>query len=118
MFLKALKSKIHRARVTRTDIDYAGSLSVDSDLLEKAGISPYEAVLVANVTNGNRLETYAIPAPAGSGEIGVLGAAARLFKVDDVVIIINFAFYEKDETDKLKPTVLVMDENNKIKETL
>ncbi|MCP4707261.1 MAG: aspartate 1-decarboxylase [Planctomycetes bacterium] len=118
MFIKALKAKIHRATVTKAKIDYPGSIAVDADLLETAGISPYEAVLMANVTNGERAETYVIPAPAGSGEVSVLGAAARLFNPDDIIIIINFAYYTAEEIGKLKPKVVVCDENNKIKKVL
>ncbi|MHC5061540.1 MAG: aspartate 1-decarboxylase [Planctomycetota bacterium] len=115
MFIKALKAKIHRAKVTEAKIDYPGSIAVDADLLEAAGISPYEAVLMANVTNGERAETYVIPAPAGSGEVSVLGAAARLFNPDDIIIIINFAYYTAEEISKHKPKVVVCDDNNKIK---
>ena len=114
MLVKALKSKIHRARVTNTKLDYPGSLAVDSNLLDAAGIAAYEAVLLANVTNGSRAETYVIPAPAGSGEVIVLGAAARLFNPNDIIIIINFAFFSPDEMKSHKPTVIACDENNKI----
>ena len=79
MLYKALKSKIHRATVTDTRIDYPGSVGIDAELLEKTGLLPYEEVLLANVTNGSRLETYVVPAPAGSGDFVVLGAAARKF---------------------------------------
>jgi aspartate 1-decarboxylase len=115
MFVKALKAKIHRARVTQVKVDYPGSLAVDADLLQAAGISPYEAVLVANVTNGARAETYVIAAPAGSGDVVILGAAARMFNPKDIIIIINFAFYTPEETAKIKPKVIVCDEKNKIK---
>jgi len=118
MFIKALKAKIHRAIVTETKLDYPGSVAVDADLLEAAQILPYEAVLMANVTNGARAETYIVPAPAGSGDVVVLGAAARVFNPKDIIIIINFAYYTPDETAKLKPKVVVCDENNKIKKIL
>ena len=118
MLLKALKGKIHRATVTATKIDYPGSVAVDSDLLEAAGILPYEAVLMANVTNGQRAETYVVPAPAGSGSVEILGAAARRFNVGDIMIFINFAFYTPEEAAQLKPKVVVPDENNKIKRIL
>lgn len=117
MFIKALKAKIHRATVTAAKVDYPGSIAIDSDLLEAAGISPYEAVLMANITNGARAETYVVPADAGSGDVVVLGAAARLFNPNDKIIIINFAYYTSDEVEKLKPKVVICDENNKIKET-
>lgn len=112
MFVKALKGKIHRGRVTQTKIDYPGSIGIDEELLKAAGIRPYEEVLVANVTNGERLETYAIPAPAGSKDIIVLGAAARHFSPQDIVIIMNFGYFSPEEMDQLKPNVLVCDEAN------
>lgn len=112
MLVKALKAKIHRGRVTAATIDYPGSIGIDEELLNAAGIMPYEEVLLANVTNGERVETYVIPAPAGSGEINVLGAAARLFSPGDIVIIMNFAYYTPEEMKELKPKVLVCDEDN------
>jgi aspartate 1-decarboxylase len=118
MFIKALKAKIHRATVTETRLDYPGSLAVDADLLQAAGILPYEAVLMANVTNGARAETYVVAAPAGSGDVVVLGAAARAFNPKDIIIVINFAFCTPEEIAELKPKVVVCDENNKIKKIL
>ena len=115
MFVKALKGKIHRGRVTATKIDYPGSIGIDEDMMKAAGIMPYEEVLVANVTNGERLETYAIPNPAGSKDIIVLGAAARHFSPGDVVIIMNFAYYGPEEMSALKPKVIVCDEKNDFK---
>jgi len=118
MFIKALKAKLHRATVTDTRLDYPGSVAVDSELMAAAGILPYEAVLMANVTNGARAETYIVPAEAGSGDVVVLGAAARLFNPKDTIIIINFAYYTADEAKKLKPKVVICGEHNKIKEVL
>lgn len=118
MLVKALKGKIHRATVTDSRVDYPGSIAVDSELLEAAGIAPYEAVLLANITNGQRAETYVIEAPAGSGELEILGAAARRFNPGDIIIIINFGFYTPEEFKTHKPKVVVVDENNKIKKTL
>jgi len=118
MFVKVLKAKIHRATVTGTELHYPGSIAIDSDLLEAAGIYPYEAVLVADVTSGTRVETYVVSAEAGSGKIVIMGAAARLMNPDDIIIIMNFAFYSPQEAGKLKPKVLIVDENNKIKQTL
>lgn len=112
MFVKALKGKIHRGRVTATKIDYPGSIGIDETMMNAAGILPYEEVLVANVTNGERLETYAIPTPPGSKDIVILGAAARHFSPDDVVIIMNFAYFMPDEMKTLKPKVLLCDEHN------
>ena len=113
MLVKALKGKIHRGTVTGSKVDYPGSIGVDTDLLEATGILPYEEVLLANVTNGQRVETYVVPAPAGSGEITVLGAAARKFSPGDIVIIMNFAYYTPEEMKDIKPKVIMPDENNK-----
>jgi aspartate 1-decarboxylase len=114
MLVKALKGKIHRATVSATKIDYPGSIGIDVDLLNAAGIAPYEAVLLANVTNGERLETYVVPSPAGSGEVAILGAAARKFSKGDLVIILNFALFSPEELAGYKPKVVCPDENNKI----
>jgi aspartate 1-decarboxylase len=115
MFLKALKGKIHRGRVTQTKVDYPGSIAIDSEMLKAAGINVYEEVLVANVSNGQRVETYVVPAPAGSREITVLGAAARRFEPGDIVIIMNFGYYSPEELKLHKPNVLMCDENNHFK---
>ncbi len=115
MLVKLLKSKLHRATVTDTKLHYPGSIAIDSELMEAAGILPYESVLVADLNNGNRLETYAVPAQANSGQVVILGAAAQLIKPKDVVIIFSFGYYTPQEAGKLKPKVIVLDENNKIK---
>jgi len=114
MFVKLLKSKLHRARVTDAKLDYPGSIAIDSALIEAAGLLPYESVLVADLNNGNRLETYVVPAEAGSGEIVVLGAAARLIQPRDIVIILSFGFFTPEEAKKFKPRIVVLDENNRI----
>lgn len=118
MFVKALKAKIHRATVTEAELEYPGSIAIDTKLLDAAGIKPYEEVLLANVTNGERLETYVVPAPAGSGKIGILGAAARKFQPKDIVIIINYGYYNEQEFENHKPVVVIPDEKNQIKEIL
>jgi len=118
MLIKVLKSKIHRATVTDAIIDYPGSIGIDSALMEAAGIVPYELVLVADVTNGSRLETYVIPEPAGCGKVTILGAAAKLMKKRDLVIIMGFAYIEPADARHTKPRVVVVDEKNKIKETV
>ncbi|MHC4456237.1 MAG: aspartate 1-decarboxylase [Planctomycetota bacterium] len=118
MFIKLLKSKLHGATVTDTKLHYAGSLAIDSNLMEAAGILPYESVLVADLNNGSRLETYAVPAEANSREISILGPAAQLVKTKDTIIIFSFGFYTPDEAEKLKPKIIVLDENNNIKKTL
>ncbi len=115
MLVKILKSKLHRAMVTETKLHYAGSIAIDSTLMEAAGILPYESVLVADLNNGSRLETYAVPAEADSGRVVILGAAAQLVKPKDTVIIFAFGYYTPQEAEKLKPKVVVLDENNKIK---
>ena len=113
MLLKMLKSKLHRARVTDTRLHYPGSILIDSALMKTAGILPYEGVLIADLTNGSRVETYAVPAPANSGQIIVLGAAAKLMRKNDIVIIFGFAYCTPPEAKKLKPKVILLDEHNK-----
>jgi aspartate 1-decarboxylase len=114
MFVKILKSKLHRARVTKAKLHYPGSIAIDSALMEAAGILPYESVLIADLNNGNRLETYAVPAQAGSRQIEVLGAAAQLIKPKDIVIILSFGFFTPEEAEEFKPKIVVLDENNNI----
>ena len=118
MFVKLLKSKLHRATVTDTKLQYSGSIAVDSDLMDAVGILPYESVLVADINNGSRLETYVVPAQAGSGKVVIMGAAAQLIKTGDIIIILSFAFFAPEETGQFKPKVVVLDENNKIKKQL
>jgi len=113
MHVQILKSKIHRATVTETDLDYTGSISIDKDLMDAAGILDYEKVLVANVTNGTRHETYAVPAPAASGSICVMGAAAHLVSTGDKIIIMAFADIEADEVPSHKPKIIVVNDQNR-----
>ena len=113
MQLTLLKGKIHRATVTQCDLHYEGSISVDSALLERAGILPYEQVDVLDINNGQRFTTYAIPAPAGSGIIGVNGAAARLAQKGDLVIIIAYARMDEAEAKAFTPRVLLVDGQNR-----
>ncbi len=114
MLLKVLKGKIHRARVTKTKVDYPGSVAIDADLLDAAGIRPYESVLLANVTNACRAETYVIEAPRGSRDVEVLGAAAKMFSPKDIIIVLNFAFMTPEELTGHKPSVIALDEDNQI----
>ena len=114
MFVKILKSKLHRARVTEAKLHYPGSIAIDSELMEAAGILPYESVLIADLNNGNRLETYAVPAEAGSRRIVILGAAAQLIKPKDIVIILSFGFFTPEEAKEFKPKIVVLDEDNNI----
>ncbi|OQY34120.1 MAG: aspartate 1-decarboxylase [Anaerolineaceae bacterium 4572_5.1] len=112
MYRKLLKSKIHRAVVTGADIHYEGSITIDSALLEAAGIHAYELVHVVDVDNGSRLETYTIPGEAGSGVIQLNGAAARLVSIGDRVIIMSYAYLEEPLPEDWNPIVLLMDEKN------
>jgi len=118
MFVKILKSKLHRATVTDTKLHYPGSIEIDSALMEAAGILPYEFVLVADLNNGSRLETYAVPTEPDSGKVVILGAAARLIDQGDIIIILSFGYYTPQEAKKIKPKLVVLDENNKIKNSL
>jgi aspartate 1-decarboxylase len=113
MQLTLLKGKIHRATVTQCDLNYEGSISVDAALMERSGILPHEQVDVLNINNGERFTTYAIPAPAGSGIVGVNGAAARLAQKGDLVIIVAYARMEEAEAKSFSPRVLLVDANNK-----
>ena len=113
MLLTLLKGKIHRATVTQCDLNYEGSISVDAALLERSGILAHEQVDVLNINNGERFTTYAIPAAAGSGTIGINGAAARLAQKGDLVIIVAFARMEEAEAKTFQPRVLLVDSNNK-----
>ncbi len=114
MLLEICKGKLHRARLTHCDVDYEGSLEIDTALLDEAGILPYERILVVNATNGERLETYAIPGPAGSKVFRLNGAAARKGSVGDIVTIMAFALMEPAEAKAFKPLVVVLDEKNRI----
>ncbi len=108
------KSKIHRATVTHADLDYEGSVTIDEDLLEAAGIWDYEAIHVWNITRGTRLQTYAIRGQRGSGVICINGAAAHLNKPGDLVILATFAEFEEAEARTYQPTVVLVDRQNKI----
>ncbi len=108
------KSKIHRATVTDANLNYVGSITIDQDLLEKADILPYEKVQVVNNNNGVRLETYTIPGERGKGDICLNGAAARLVQPGDIVIIISYAQYTREELRDYMPKVLLVDEQNRI----
>ena len=113
MQLTLLKGKIHRATVTQCDLNYEGSISVDATLLERSGILPNEQVDVLNINNGERFTTYAIAAPAGSGLIGINGAAARLAQKGDLVIIVAYARMEEAEAKSFVPRVLLVDGHNR-----
>ncbi len=116
MFRKLLRAKLHQARVTFTDVNYHGSITIDVRLLAAAGLRPNEAVLVADCENGNRFETYIIPGEAGSGVIGVNGAAARLTRVGNRVIVMAFDWVNEAEVDAHKARVLILNQSNVITE--
>lgn len=114
MLLTMMKAKLHRAVVTQADLDYEGSIAIDRDLLEAAGILPHEQVDVWNVTSGARFTTYAIEAPRGSRVVGVNGAAARLVQKGDRVIIATWAQMDRAAAEAHEPTVVLLDEANAI----
>jgi aspartate 1-decarboxylase len=108
-----LRSKIHRARVTQADLDYEGSIAIDQDLLDLADIAPFEKVEIYDITNGNRIETYAIVGRRGSGEICVNGAAARLVRPDDLIIICCYGLFGEQEIRNHNARIVLVDENNR-----
>ncbi|NIR69435.1 MAG: aspartate 1-decarboxylase [Aliifodinibius sp.] len=112
MKLTMFKSKLHQMKVTEANLHYEGSITIDKDLLDEAGILPYEKVQVVNITNGARLETYTIPGDAGSRVCCLNGAAARKTQVGDRVIIISYAEMTPEEAQDFKPKVVIVDENN------
>jgi aspartate 1-decarboxylase len=109
-----MKSKIHRATVTQADLDYVGSVAIDEDLMDAADLLAGEQVAIVDVTNGARLETYVITAPRGSGTITINGAAAHLVQAGDLVIIISYAMMDDAQARALKPSVVHVDEQNRI----
>jgi aspartate 1-decarboxylase len=113
MMRMVLKSKIHRARVTETNLNYIGSVTIDEELMEAADIIPGERVQILNINTGDRLETYAMPGRKGSGEICLNGAAARAASVGDLVIIISYAIVGDDEARSIKPKIVFVDDRNR-----
>ncbi len=111
------KSKIHRATITKSDLHYNGSIGIDKSLLKASNIYPNEIVQVVNINNGSRFETYAIEEPAGSGTIGLYGAAAHLGKPGDLVIILSYGLTNDNEAKGAKLIVVKVDHKNKIKNT-
>jgi aspartate 1-decarboxylase len=109
-----LKSKIHRATVTRANVDYEGSITIDKELMEAADLIPYEQVHIFNVTNGHRFYTYAIEGKRGSGVICINGAAAHLAREGDTLIIASFSSYDQSEVSGHEPRLVYVDEGNKI----
>ena len=109
MFIEVLKSKIHRVTVTGANLDYIGSITIDEDLIDAAGIVENEKVQVLNLNNGERLETYVIKGARGSGEICLNGAAARKVLSGDIIIIVSFAFMEPEQAKNYKPVIVFPD---------
>ncbi|SIT09854.1 aspartate 1-decarboxylase [Alicyclobacillus vulcanalis] len=118
MFRTLMKSKIHRATVTQTNLNYVGSITIDEDLMEAADLVENEKVQVVNLHTGARFETYVIPGERGTGVIGLNGAAARLAEPGDLVIIISYAVYSEEEVRRHRPTVVVVDADNRPTEAL
>ena len=116
MLVTLMRAKLHRATVTQADLDYEGSISIDRDLLERAGILAHEQVDVLNINSGARFTTYAIEAPRGSRTIGVNGAAARLVQKGDKVIVVTYGMLPAEEARNYAPTVVLLDEGNAIKQ--
>jgi aspartate 1-decarboxylase len=112
MQVTLLKSKIHRAIVSSVSPDYSGSLSIDRTLMEAAGFLNHEKILVGNITNGERFETYCIPAPAGSGEIALNGAAAHKGKPGDLLVILTFIELNPEEATVWEPRLVIIDNDN------
>lgn len=115
MLVTLMKAKLHRATVTQADLDYEGSIAIDADLLDAAGIFPHEQVDVLNITNGARFTTYAIEAPRGSRVIGVNGAAARLVQKNDKVIIVTYGQMPEEQARQWSPVVVLLGDDNGIK---
>jgi aspartate 1-decarboxylase len=113
-----LAGKIHRATVTGVQVDYEGSITIDPDLMEASGILPYESVQVLDITNGARLETYAIGGTRGSGEVCVNGAAALLVHERDLIIILHFVQVENEEAHRIEPRIVRVDTRNRIVSTM
>ena len=111
-----LTAKLHRATVIDSNIEYEGSVEIDESLMEEVDILPYQQVHIYNINNGNRLVTYAITAPRGSGRISVNGAAARLVNRNDRIIIAAYGMIDVNKQDQYKPKVLLMDERNQVVE--
>ena len=112
-----LRSKIHRARVTECNVDYEGSITIDTELMEAADILPYERVDVLNINNGSRFSTYVIEGSKGSGDICLNGAAARLVAKDDLVLILSYQQVPDEEVAKVRPKMVYVDSQNRITAT-
>ena len=114
MLIKMLRAKIHRATITDADPDYIGSITIDQDILDAVNVYEGEFVLVADINNGQRFETYVLAGPRGSGMMCINGAAARLVNVGDLVIIMAMGYVNEEHAPNVSPTVVLVDSNNKI----
>ncbi len=112
MNIEVLKSKIHRAKITQAELHYVGSITIDEDLIDAAGLIENEKVQIVNVNNGERLETYVIKGERGSGMICMNGPAARKAQVGDIIIIISYASMDFEEAKKFKPSIVFPDQHN------
>jgi aspartate 1-decarboxylase len=110
-----LRSKIHMATVTESNLAYEGSITIDAAIMKRAGMLPYEQVMVSNLNNGERFETYVIPAPENSGEICLNGPTARKGVVGDVVIVFCYGYLEEETAVHHRPKIILLDSENKIK---
>ncbi|HUP86334.1 MAG TPA: aspartate 1-decarboxylase [Acidimicrobiales bacterium] len=110
---RMMKSKIHRATVTDANLNYVGSITIDTDLMEAADLLEWEQVAIVDIDNGNRFETYVIPGAAGSGAMCLNGAAARLVHPGDRIIVISYADYDQSELDGFQPSVVHVDRSNR-----
>ncbi len=113
-----LKSKIHRATITEADLNYEGSLTIDKELMDAVDLQPYERVMVYNINNGERFDTYAIVGKPGSGVIGLNGAAARKGMPGDQIIIVSYGFFSDDELREYNPKIILLNKSNQIKKWL
>ena len=113
-----LKSKIHRATITEADLNYEGSLTIDRELMDAVDLFPYERVMVYNINNGERFDTYVIEGNPGSGVIGLNGAAARKGMIGDQIIIVSYAFFTADQLAGYRPRIVLLNSKNKIKKWL
>ena len=114
MLLKLLRAKIHRATITEAHVDYVGSITIDRELIDAAGMAIGECVLVADMTGGARFETYVMKGDPGSGTICINGAAARLVNVGDEVIVMAFGYVTPDEAKELRPGIVLVNEKNQV----
>lgn len=118
MYRKILRSKIHRAAITDSNLEYEGSITIDKDLMTRAKMVEYELVQVVNINNGARFETYIIEGAAGSGQIQLNGAAARLAHPGDKIIIMSYVMVNDEDLSDWHPTIVLVDDNNQVKDSL